>query len=321
MKKALYFLLFMYLHIPTFAQYNISIHPIEIEWQNISVLSKVKGCEDCNIPITKPFTIFPINRLEVNNFSIGPTLMLNDDSTRIGFEFILPLRKSSFSQFMIVDEHNKVEDNKRIKHRFLSISPTVDIKYKLGDFIDKKSWFTTFIGLTYDFNFSYNRSGGYYGVFEDYFTYPKSVDRNTDNMTSGGAHLRVGFTYDYYSDRNPNKTEKLYSIKLVYQHMLYNPFNTDYEFEGKKIYKDWTSQFGHIGFKITRPLLRKKLEEDIPEEEKEEANIESSELSDKKKELSDKTLEENEKAHKRKKQKNKKRKSKKHINKDEDENK
>lgn len=267
----------MFLHIQSFAQYNISIHPLEIEWQNVSVLSKIEGCEGCNIPITKPFTVFPVNRLELNNFSIGPTIMLNNDSTRIGYEFMLPLRKSTFSQFMIVDEYNEVEDNKRIKHRFLSISPTVDIKYKLGQFIDAKSWFTAFVGFTYDFNFSYNKSGGNYGPFVDYFTYPVSVDKNKDNMTSGGGHIRLGFGYDYYSNKNRTRKEKLYSIKILYQHMLYNPFNTDYEFEGQKIYKDWTTQFGHIGFKITRPLFRKELLEDEEETIEELENENNSE--------------------------------------------
>jgi len=278
MKKVLLILLLIALRFTSFAQYETTLHPLEIEWQNISVLSQVKGCEDCNVPFAKPFTVFPINRLEFNNFQIGPTLMINDDSARVGFEIMLPLKKSSYVQFMVVDEYNNVDKDKRIKHRFLSISPTVDLKYKLGKFNNQESWMTAILGLTYDFNFSYNRTGGNYGAFVDYFKYPESVDRNSDNMTSGGFHFRIGFGMDYYSDRNRDKKEKLYSIKLLYQHMLYNPFNTDYTFEGKKIYKDWTTKFGHIGFKITRPLLRKKPSEEerkLEEETNKENNTEN----------------------------------------------
>ena len=314
MKKAFYFLLLIVLHLNTYAQYNISVNPIEIEWQNISVLSQVKGCEDCNVPFVKPFTVFPINRLEFNNFQIGPTLMINDDSSRVGFEVMLPIRKSSYAQFMVVDEHNKVDDNKRIKHRFLSFSPTVDVKYKLGKFKGQKSWLTAFAGLTYDFNFSYNRSGGNYGAFVDYFKYPESVDRNKDNMTSGGAHFRIGIGYDYYSNKNSTRKEKLYSIKLIYQHMLYNPFNTDYEFEGKKIYKDWTTKFGHIGFKITRPLFRKELPDKEVDTEEDITDSEEDLQSDNQEE------EKETKADKKEKKKRKKRKSK-TVNEDHNENK
>lgn len=317
MKKAILILLFTTFHFTSFAQLEPTFHPIEIEWQNISVLSQVEGCEDCNVPFVKPFTVFPINRLELNNFQIGPTLMLNNDSSRIGFEIMLPLKKSSYAQFMVVDEHNEVLKEKRIKHRFLSIAPTVDVKYKLGNFYDKKSWFTALVGLTYDFNFSYNRTGGNYGAFVDYFTYPESVDKNSDNMTSGGFHFRLGVGFDYYSKRNSSKKEKLYSIKLLYQHMLYNPFNTDYEFEGKQIYKDWTTNFGHIGFKITRPLLRKEQSEEEEIEDLKNQNEKESSLDEKDIDAVEEPLKDSKKE---KKPSRKERKAKKAQKKEQDEN-
>lgn len=248
MKKLFLFALLTTTVWGTFAQSKLLWKPLNWEWQNISVLSKVTGCDDCNVPILKPYTVFPINRLELNNFTIGPSALLTNSNSILDFELGLPLKKTVYTQFMIVDENNEVVKNKRIKHRFWSFSPTLDVKLKLNhggyNSGEKGSLVSLYFGASYDMQFSYNRSVGYYGAFVKYFQWPESVGRDTDNMSGGGLNLRAGIALDRHKDQR----NRLHTFKIGYTHALYNPWNTEYMYKGEQLYKDWKTQLGTITF-------------------------------------------------------------------------
>jgi hypothetical protein len=242
------------------AQHKVEFHPFILEFQGIDVLSKVQACDGCNIPFTKHVSTIILERPEFNNFQFGPQLKINSDSnSRFGYDIHLPIRKNSFNEYVLLDENNNRIDYFENKHVFWSFTPTLDIKLKLGNY-KKGNAITIVAGASYDLIFDYYRTYGYYSKNYpeyEYFNYPKIVDESNDNASSGGMNLRFGIGYDFYKKMGELRDKKrLFSLKAVYQHTMYNPFNTKYSYKGKKIYEGWETKFGMIAVTLSTRIFR-----------------------------------------------------------------
>ena len=127
----------------------------------------------------------------------------------------------------------------------------MDIKIKLGDYIGRSAWPFISIGGSYDFGIRYRQKVGTFKIFKDIWKYPKTVNKDINNLNSRGFELRAGFGYDI------RFVGYIVSYSLVYRHKLYNLFNKDYIDEnGNMPYENYETSWGTVGFVVSTKIPR-----------------------------------------------------------------
>ncbi len=192
---------------------------------------------DDEIDLTFPF--FPLLRFQPRNFAFGPTLVMTNENFPIDFRFQIPIRNNAFLV------HN-LNSSSATLHTITGISPTLDLKIKLGKYNKKQIRPTVLIGCSYDIGIRYRQKVGTFDIFKQIWKYPKTVNEDINNLNSKGLDMRIGIGIDRKKDGYLN------SFSIVYRHKLYNLFNTNYVDEnGNKPYENYETTWGTISFVYT----------------------------------------------------------------------
>ncbi len=223
---------------------NLQINPFTYNQTLFGVFTQIKNGsgEDIKMNYYFPF-LFPVSRFEFNNFNIGVDLNLYNKTKLVDFTLSLPLKNTAF----IVYHPERTDKNLGTKHSVYSFSPSFDVKFKLGDVIEKEEWFFLLAGTSVDYNFYYTRKPGYYQVFSNVFDYPSSTNHDISNVEKYGFNARTGIGYEMKGGKYGNE---IITLSLIYTHVLYNWFNTAYEENGVKPYENWKTKIGFLKFKF-----------------------------------------------------------------------
>jgi len=235
---------------------NITFSPIIQKFESGgSLINNREHMVDLRVPII--WIPWVTHRPELNNYRIGGNMTVFNKNLPLDINFALTWTNRAY-EIRTRREKNwlgifpAIEDKvNATKHSIFSVTPSIELRYKLGDYVADKYFKYLVLGMSYDYNYAYKQKQGIYKPFRALFKYPEVVSYSRNNIVEGGYSIQLGYGINGRGSQENDTQGFIVTRTFFYQLQLYNVFNRNYEINGMKPYKNWRTYIGFIGAKWT----------------------------------------------------------------------